>query len=230
MLLPMWRMFINDDECAFVRIDDNDDDDDDISGWNEKKQITVSERRTNVQKRPHKICLQAHHWLKISHGKMARSLSFNRMYTRTRMPCPKSPADAIDMHTCMRKCWYRCLAAMHRIRTFLVFYFETQNQKLAGKNGFYSHFTRFRLQYMYGREYWSAAPSPPPKLHPFVLCQRLFLFVHIYFTLFCSAVTHHFSVRMIRLIQPLFGGFLLAHCSQPKIRRIQTNIQNLIGE
>lgn len=46
-MLPMWQRFINDDECAFVRIDDDDADDDeadDISGWNERKQITDSER------------------------------------------------------------------------------------------------------------------------------------------------------------------------------------------
>lgn len=149
---------------------------------------------------------------------MARSHSI-ACTTRTRVYRPQNhQAMPQTSHTQIRTCtqvFVPCLA-VYRIRK-LVFFPKRKTRSLPAKMNPYVHdsvrlsffhssaffrsdFIRFRSQFTYAIEIGFASARIlkwPPKLHPFVLCERLFLFVHIYFTLLCSAVTHHFSVPSV---------------------------------
>lgn len=194
----MWRRFINDDECAFVRIEDDDDDDDDISGWNERKQITVSER-TGKKDRIKSVCKHIIDWR--FHMEKWRVVSLSHVHTHTNIPMPAT--DIIHTYILACKCWYECLA-MYRIRK-LMFFSKRKTRSLPAKTNpfvhgsvrlsfilsfFRSDFIRFRLQFTYGREIgfcarecWSA-----PQNYIHLSCFCLFTFISI-----CSAQLWHIT-------------------------------------
>lgn len=178
---------------------EEDDDDDDISGWNERKQITVRQQTNEREKRPHKICLQAHHWLKISHGKMARSHSIACAHTHRPQNHQAMPQTS-SKHTYLRAS-VGAMSGYVSNKKIGDFFPETQNQKFAGKNEshtymtvcvrlsfillFCSDFIRFHLHFTYemkreigfcAREYWSA---PQNYIHLSCASDCFYLFAFI---------------------------------------------------
>lgn len=221
-MLPQWRRFINDDDCAFVCIDE-DVDDDDISGRNEKKQITERERA----QKPHKIGLQPHHWLKISHGKMARILSVLHVCSRTNTVPKITRQWRTDTHAYTHsrvQVLVQCLRLYVSNKSAGVFAWiaepEACRQKCIHKCAsifplslllFFGKFICFRLQFTYGREIeFTGAkkemPSTPsPKSPPICLvCERLFLlftFISLCHSALLSCDTSLFRLCMICLTQ-----------------------------